>query len=353
MIFVIAFTASSYLAHITIESSLLSSGLSDERTSSILAEIGATIGIASAGIGGAAVLVVFWVSSKIALPLRQLDAQLKSQRVGHKLRNVEIKRKSIDTDDEINEVAYTINSMIDQINKLEEKKDETLAIVTHELKTPLASILGHSQILEKPKMVGELNPKQSKAVKIINKNVSNLKHMIIELLDYQKLDLGKMRFEYTLIDISKLIEKLESTNEKLFQENQIHFQITTQGKIIVNTDRDKIEQVLNHLILNAVDFVPKGGKIEVVAHSTDEEILISVKDNGIGISIEKQKDLFKKVSRHERTIRRTHGGTGLGLVVCKGIINSLGGKIWVESEPGKGSTFYFSLPKMGKSGVVN
>ncbi len=353
MIFVIAFAASSYLAHITIESSLLSSGLTDERTASILEEVGATIGIASAGIGGAAVLVVFWVSNRIALPIIQLDSQLKSQRVGRKLMNVEIKRKSVDTDDEINEVAYTINSMIDQINKLEEKKDETLAIVTHELKTPLASILGHSQILEKPKMIGELNPKQTKAVKIINKNVSHLKNMITELLDYQKLDLGKMRYEYTLIDISKLIEKLESTNQKLLQENQIHFQILTQGKIFVNTDRDKIEQVLNHLILNAVDFVPKGGKIEVVAHSKDEEILIYVKDNGVGISIEKQKDLFKKVPHTERTIRRTHGGTGLGLVVCKRIINALGGKIWVKSELGKGSTFYFNIPKKGKRGVFN
>jgi len=125
MIFVTAFAASSYVAHTTIESSLLSSGLSDEQVASILEEIGTAIGIALAVIGAGAVLLVIWVSSRIALPIRQLDSQLKSQRVGHKLRNIEIKRKSIDTDDEINEVVYTINSMIDQINKLEEKKRRT------------------------------------------------------------------------------------------------------------------------------------------------------------------------------------------------------------------------------------
>ena len=345
MIFVIAFVASSYIAHTTIESSLLSSGLSDEKVTSILEEIGTAIGIASIVIGAGAVLLVIWVSSRIALPIRQLDSQLKSQRVGQKLRTVEIKRKSIDTDDEINEVVYTINSMIDQINKLEEKKDELLAIITHELKTPLASMLGHSQILEKPKMMGELNPKQIKAIKIINKNVSNLKKMITELLDLQKLDLEKMRFVHAFTDISKLIEKLEANNKKLFQEKQIDFLILIQGKIFVKTDRDRVEQVLNHLTLNAVDFVLEGGKIEVGAYSKEDEFVIYVKDNGIGIPYEKQKELFKKASDPARTIRRMHGGTGLGLVVCKGIINALGGKIWVESESGKGATFYFTLPK--------
>ena len=294
MIFVIAFVASSYIAHTTIESSLLSSGLSDEKVTSILEEIGTAIGIASAVIGAGAVLLVIWVSSRIALPIRQLDSQLKSQRVGQKLRTVEIKRNSIDTDDEINEVVNTINSMIDQINKLEEKKDELLAIITHELKTPLASMLGHSQILEKPKMMGELNPKQIKAIKIINKNVSNLKKMITELLDLQKLDLEKMRFVHAFTDISKLIEKLEANNKKLFQEKQIDFLILIQGKIFVKTDRDRVEQVLNHLILNAVDFVLEGGKIEVGAYSKEDEFVIYVKDNGIGIPYEKQKELLEE-----------------------------------------------------------
>ncbi len=345
MIFVVAFAASSYVAHTTIESSLLSSGLSDKQTTSILDEIGTSIGIAAAVIGTASILLVFWVSSRIALPIRQIDSQLKSQRIGQKLRNIEIKRSSIDKDDEIREVVNTINSMINQINELEDKKEELLAIITHELKTPLASILGHSQVLEKPKMLGELNPKQKKAIKIINKNVTNLKRMITELLDYQKLDLEKMRFVYAFTNIAKLIEKIQAHNQKLFQEKQIDFLISSQGKIFAKTDRDRVEQVLNHLIVNAVDFVQEGGKIHVGAYSKDDEFVIYVRDNGIGIPFEKQKDLFKKAAKRDSSITRIHGGTGLGLVVCKGIINALGGKIWVESEPDKGATFYFTLPK--------
>ncbi len=144
LIFVATFVTSSYISHITIESSLLSSGLSNMQTASVLNEVGTSVGIASAVIGIIAILTMFLVSSRIASPIKQLDSKLKSQHVGQKLRNIEIKRSSIDQDDEISEVIYTINTMINQINHLEEKTDDSLAIVTHELKTPLASILGFS-----------------------------------------------------------------------------------------------------------------------------------------------------------------------------------------------------------------
>ena len=97
-----------------------------------------------------------------------------------------------------------------------------------------------------------------------------------------------------------------------------------------------------------VDFVPKGGQIEIGAQTKDDEILFYVKDNGLGIPLDKQKDLFKKFSRLDPFITRRHGGTGLGLSICEGIIKELGGKIWLESESGKGSEFYFTLPKKKK-----
>jgi len=207
VIFVSAFIASSYIAHTTIQSSLVGSGLSDEQALSVLENVGISIGTVSAIIGTAAILAVFWVSSRISMPMRQLDSQLKSQKVGHHLENIEIKRNSIDKDDEISQVADTINSMINRLNDLEEKKEETLAIVTHELKTPLSAMVGYAQVLQRPKIIGELNSEQVKAIKIIDKNVINLKKMIVDILDSQKLDLEKMRFEKTFVDITKLIEK--------------------------------------------------------------------------------------------------------------------------------------------------
>jgi len=348
MIFVIAFTTLSYNAHTTIESSLFSAGLSDEQVASILSEVGISTLIISTIIGIAAVLVVLWVSSRIALPLRKLDSHLKSQRVGQLLRNIEIERSSIDKDDEITEVTQTINLMINRLNKLELKKEELLAIITHELKTPLATILGFAQILDKPKMIGMLNPNQQKSIKIINRNVSDLKKMIVDLLESQKIDLEKMRFEYTYVDITKLMKEYKSHYQNLLREKQIQFVNSTKEKISVTTDRARLLQVFEHLILNAIDFVPnEGGKIEIASQTKDDDIIFYVKDNGIGISSERQKDLFMKLDLH-RTITRTHGGTGLGLSICKGIINGLGGKLWVESVPNKGATFYFSIPKMRK-----
>jgi len=348
VIFVSAFISSSYIAHTTIQSSLVDSGLSNEQTLLVLENIGISIGVVSAIIGTVAILLVYWVSSRITMPMRQLDSQLKFQKVGHHLENIKIKRSSVDKNDEINQVIETINSMMNQLNKLEEKKEEILAIVTHELKTPLAAMVGYAQVLQKPKLVGELNPKQVKAIEIINKNVNNIKKMIIDILDSQKLELEKMRFEKTFVDITKLIEKLESNNQKLMQEKQIHFVNSTHEKIHTITDRDRIEQVLNHLIFNAIDFVPKGGQIEIGAQTKDEAILFYVKDNGIGVPTDKQKDLFEKFSRLDPFISRRHGGTGLGLSICKGIVKELGGKIWLESELGKGSKFYFTLPKKKK-----
>jgi len=105
---------------------------------------------------------------------------------------------------------------------------------------------GYAQVLQKPKIIGELNSEQVKAIKIINKNVTNLKKMIVDILDSQKLDLEKMRFEKTFVDITKLLEKLESNNQKLMQEKQIQLVNSTHEKMHTVTDRERIEQVFNH-----------------------------------------------------------------------------------------------------------
>jgi len=156
-----------------------------------------------------------------------------------------------------------------------------------------------------------------------------------------------MRFENTYVDVTKLMEECESHHQNQLREKQIQFVNSTKEKISVTTDRDRLLQVFEHLILNAIDFVPnEGGKIEIASQTKDDDVIFCVKDNGIGISSERQKDIFKK--EFNKSITRTHGGTGLGLSICKGIINGLEGKIWVESVPNKGATFYFSIPKMRK-----
>jgi len=347
LIFVIAFVAFSYIAHTTIESALLRSGLSEEEASSALADIGSTILAATAIIGTVAVLVVFWVSIRIAKPITKLSTHLKSQDIGQKLKRFEMKRSPIDKDDEINDVIYTINSMTNRINELEVRKDEFLSMITHELKTPASTVVGFAKALQNPKIAGELNPTQAKAIETIKRNAARLETMVSDLLDSRKLDLQKMRFEYTYVDITDLMKHLENSHQNRMKEKKIQFINSTKEKISVTTDRNRLEQVLTNLILNSVDFVPKeGARIEIGAQTKSNDVLFHVKDNGIGIPSEKQKNLFKKFYQADTTITRRHGGTGLGLAICKGVTEALGGKIWVESEPNKGTAFYFTIPKV-------
>ena len=347
MIFVIAFATSSYLAHTTIQSSLQGSGISDEKVTSILDEVASTIGIASAVIGGGAILVVFWVSSRIANPITALSEKLKAQRMDQKLRTVEIHRNRIDKDDEINDVIYTVNSMINRLNELEEKKDTFLSMVTHELKTPASVIIGFTKLLLKPQMVGELSPEQKKSIETVRRNATRLESLIGDLLDSRKLDLNKMKFASADVDITKLLGYIHTSNSNIMREKQVQFVDSTKETIFATTDGARLEQVFTNLIRNSVDFVPdRGGVIEIGARNDDSKILCYVKDNGTGIPKEKQSHLFDRFYQVDSSLTRKHGGTGLGLSICKGIINALGGKIWVESEPDKGSTFYFEIPKI-------
>ncbi len=350
IIFIIAFSTSSYIAHTTIQSSLDGSGLSNEQTTSLLENIGISIGSASAIIGVGAIIVVYWVSTQIANPIIELSDKLNSQKLDQKLRNVKIKRSSIDKNDEISEVIYTINSMINRLNDLEEKKETFLSMVTHELKTPASTIIGFSKVLLKPKMMGKLEPEQIKIIEIVKRNASRLESLIGDLLDSRKIDLHKMKFAYADVDISKLIEFLKTNTKNIMQEKQIHFVNGTKETVFATTDGARIEQVFTNLIRNSVDFVPKEGTIEVGCRGIKDKVLCYVKDDGIGIPKEKQVNLFNKFYQVDSSLRRKHGGTGLGLAICKGIIDGLGGKIWVDSVPGKGTTFYFEIPKVRQEG---
>ena len=128
------------------------------------------------------------------------------------------------------------------------------------------------------------------------------------------------------------------------KEKQIEFCVLPVEDQIIESDKQRLLQVIGNLIRNAADFVPdKDGKITVSVRSKSEYIIFSVKDNGVGISKENQHNLFTPFYQIDTSATRNHGGAGLGLIICKGIVEGLGGKIWVESDTGKGSTFFFSV----------
>jgi signal transduction histidine kinase len=144
-----------------------------------------------------------------------------------------------------------------------------------------------------------------------------------------------------------MIDEALTDFKNISEHKKIQFTNSTKEKnLIIKSDKVRLKQVLNNLIYNAIDFVPETtGKIEINVQTKGFEIIFYVKDNGVGISSEKQKDLFKKFYQLDMSHSREHGGTGLGLSICKGILEGLGGKIWLESDLVQGTTFYFAIPK--------
>ncbi len=225
-------------------------------------------------------------------------------------------------------------------------KEEFLDLISHEFQTPLVPILGFSQALQYPEIYGKLTEKQLEAVKIIFSNSNNLQTMITNVLDVINLETGKMKFYHEEFDANDLvIEFLDECDYKI-KEKKIQVTKKIDNDLIINSDRLRIKQVLRNLMDNAISFVPKdNGKIEIGFTEKEEYVLFYVKDNGQGMDEHEQSEIFKIFYQVVQGTRRKHGGLGLGLAICSLIIENLGGKIWIESELGKGSTFYCSVSK--------
>jgi len=253
--------------------------------------------------------------------------------------------------DEVGEIVESFNIMSDTIKQKEEEakktdiaKDEFLAMITHELKTPLVPIQGYSDILL-GEHLGKLNPKQKERLSIIKSSSTSLLDLISDLLDAQKLELGQLRMAKSNISIKDTVEKAVEFLKPRADKSHVKI-ISNPPDVIISHDSERISQVLTNLIKNSLTAVKsKAGIITIEVQDLPSEIIVSVKDNGVGIPTDKQKDLFKKFYQVDATLTRELGGSGLGLAICKGIINSHDGKIWVESTPNVGSTFSFSISK--------
>jgi len=236
-----------------------------------------------------------------------------------------------------------LNQVLVQLKKNDKLKDEFASMVTHELKTPLTPIRGYCEMLRMPNLMGTLNNEQLQSIKEIEENAKRLEILIGDVLDAQKLDMNQMFFKKSKISTDEFMDAIFKNAGHMMKDKNINFVNNTEKHSII-TDKDRLTQVMNNLISNSVDFVPKEhGRIEIGTKKEGFKVIFYVKDNGIGIPKDKQTELFKKFYQVDTTATRNHGGTGLGLTICKGIVEGLGGEIGVESELGKGTTFYFSV----------
>lgn len=233
-----------------------------------------------------------------------------------------------------------------KLKQIEELKDEFASMISHELTTPLFPIKFQSEMLKDPKIFGKLNKEQLNSINEIYENATRLEKLIGDILDVQKLEQGGLKFTKTKLKTDEFMSKIYDINEPMMRDKSIIFENHTEDKIILNSDSGRLEQVFANLIKNSVDFVSeKTGKIEIGTATDNEYVKFYVKDNGIGIPKEKQEKLFRKFYQIDTSFRRKHGGSGLGLSICKGIVEGLGGKIWLESTEGLGTIVYFTIPK--------
>lgn len=228
-------------------------------------------------------------------------------------------------------------------------KSAFLASMSHELRTPLNSIIGFSGILIQG-LVGPLNPEQKKQLGMVQKSSKHLLNLINDVLDISKIEAGQMTVEIKPYDFD---ESLRSTVESLIglaKKNEISLELEIGDHVnIISSDQRRVEQILINLINNAIKFTDKG-LVQVCSKIVDDEVVVSVKDTGIGIKEEDLKKLFKPFIQIETGLSRKYEGTGLGLSICKKLLDLLGGRIEVESEVGVGSIFSFTLPiKKGES----
>ena len=238
-----------------------------------------------------------------------------------------------------------IREQNERLKELDRMKSEFLSTAAHELRTPLTSILGFSEILLKRKLDEE---RRNKFLKIINEESIGLSSLINDLLDLSRIESGRgFKITKAPTDIGGII--LENIDIFKHQTDKHTFKVNIPDDLVkIEADKDKISQVIENLISNALKFSPEGGEITVSIKEAKDEIKVNVSDNGIGIPEKDLLHVFEKFYRAENASSEAIGGTGLGLAIVKYIVEHHAGRIWAESELGKGTTLSFTLPVRSK-----
>jgi signal transduction histidine kinase len=222
-------------------------------------------------------------------------------------------------------------------------KSEFLSNMSHELRTPLNAIIGFAEVLG-DRMFGELNDKQTEYVEVIMESGRHLLSLINDILDLSKVEAGRMELELTAVDLRRLIDDaLILVRERAGRRTIALAQVVDRDVGAVSADERKVKQVLLNLLSNAIKFTPEGGRVDVRATRRDAEVEVAVRDTGVGIAPEEREMVFEEF-RQVGSSAAKQEGTGLGLTLCRKFIELHGGRIWVESKVGEGSTFTFTLP---------
>lgn len=240
-----------------------------------------------------------------------------------------------------------LEESVQELRKLDEIKSEFVSVASHELRTPLAAIKNAVQLILTGK-TGAINENQVKFLSMAERNINRLMNILNDLLSLSRIESGKMTMNFEELDLRGLIEFIHSSFKPQTDGKSIHLRMELPPEVpAIYGDREKVEQILTNLVGNALKFTPEGGAILISAKPEDgngSRMAISVKDTGAGIPSDQLDKIFEKFHQVEGSLQRSVGGTGLGLAITKGLVEAHQGRIFVESEVGKGSVFTFTLP---------
>lgn len=228
--------------------------------------------------------------------------------------------------------------------KMEQLKDEMISSVSHEMRTPLTAMLGFVEFLLENPVEREL---QIDYLQTVHRETERLNELISNFLDLQRLQAQVGNYRFAPIDICSLLREAAHLFQVASKKHEVRFQCPeTLPK--VRADERRLMQVLKNLLSNAIKYSPKGGEVALCARFDEQQIIVSVSDQGMGIPSHARERIFERFCRVDDSEKRIPGGIGLGLSLVREVVHAHGGQVWVESEMGKGSTFYFSLPVLGK-----
>jgi len=275
--------------------------------------------------------------------------------LGPALKNAELyevlRGKNRQLDEQNQELRSRQRKLVEKSREVEvasRLKSEFLANMSHELRTPLNVVIGFSELLL-DQVPGPVNKKQRECLADILSSGRHLLGLIDQVLDLSKIESGRTELKLAEVALPEVIESLKNTMLPILKPKRQILDIRIEeGLPAVSADKAKLRQVFFNLLSNSSRFTPEGGRIEIKAVSNGTHCQVSVSDNGIGIKKEDQERIFEPFCQLDNTPARGSNGTGLGLVVVKQIVEKHGGRVWVESEYGKGSRFSFTLPLFPK-----
>lgn len=238
---------------------------------------------------------------------------------------------------------------LDELRLRDSLKTRFLSNVSHDLRTPLSAMITHAEIL-RDGLLGELTDRQRTSVDGIITGGRQLLTMVNEILVYVKGTANQLTLSTTEFDVEPLVEQVRSVNASLLEKKGLVFeQRLAPGLPRLRADRDRIAHVIGNLLGNAIAFTDEGGRVWITARLDrgvqGQELVFEIGDTGIGIAPENHEMVFREFAQVDSSTSRGHHGTGLGLTIVRQLVGLHGGRVWLESELGRGSRFFFALPE--------